>query len=80
VKLTANENQNIASSPIPNVYAYECYLKARYEILKWTEEGLNNALIHLQRGLDLVGENAVLLAGMDMFTFNSGTLVSEWIP
>jgi non-specific serine/threonine protein kinase len=64
LKLTANEIQKIASSPIPNIYAYECFLKARYEILKWTEEGLNNALILLQRGLDLVGENAVLLAGM----------------
>ena len=69
LKLTATEIQKITSSPIPNVYAYECYLKARYEILKWTEVGLNNAIILLQRGLDMVGENTVLLAGMGYVYF-----------
>ena len=80
LKLTAVENQKIASSPIPNIFAYECFLKARYEILKWTEEGLNNALMLLQRGLDLVGENAVLLAGIGYVYFqfrNTGFRMDE---
>jgi non-specific serine/threonine protein kinase len=80
LKLTPEEKKKIAASSIPNVYAYECYLKARHELWKWTEEGLNNALIHLQKGLDLVGENAVLLAGMGYSYFqyfNTGTRVDE---
>jgi non-specific serine/threonine protein kinase len=44
--------------------AYEFYLKARGEILKWTEAGLENALRYLRSGLEIVGENALLYAGM----------------
>jgi len=64
LELTPEEKRMISANPIPNVYAYECFIKARQEIWKWTEDGLGNALMHLQKGLDIVGENAVLLAGM----------------
>jgi non-specific serine/threonine protein kinase len=62
--LTPDEKRRITERPINNPLAYEYYLKARQEILKFTEEGINRALQHLQHGLDIVGENALLLAGM----------------
>jgi non-specific serine/threonine protein kinase len=64
LKLTPQEAGLLAERPIPSALAYEFYLKARGEILKWTEAGLDNALRYLQNGLEIVGENALLYAGM----------------
>ena len=63
LKLTPEESEGLAERPIPSALAYEFYLKARQEILKWTEAGLENALKYLQNGLEIVGENALLYAG-----------------
>jgi non-specific serine/threonine protein kinase len=64
LKLTPAESERLAERPIPSALAYEFYLKARQEILKWTEDGLGKALRYLQSGLEIVGENAVLYGGM----------------
>jgi eukaryotic-like serine/threonine-protein kinase len=64
LKLTPAESERLAERPIPSPLAYEFYLKARAEILKWTEAGLENALKYLQSGLEIVGENPLLYAGM----------------
>jgi serine/threonine protein kinase len=64
LKLTPEETERLIERPIPNALAYEFYLKARQEILKWTEAGLENALKYLRNGLEIVGENALLYAGM----------------
>jgi serine/threonine protein kinase/tetratricopeptide (TPR) repeat protein len=64
LKLTPKEAGLLAERPIPSPLAYEFYLKARGEILKWTEAGLENALRYLRNGLEIVGENALLCAGM----------------
>src|SRR5512137_921743 len=39
VKLTPAESEHLVERPIPSPLAYEFYLKARQEILKWTEAG-----------------------------------------
>lgn len=64
LKLTPKEAVLLSERPIECPLAYEFYLKARQEILKWTEAGLENALNYLQRGLEIVGENALFYAGM----------------
>ena len=64
LKLTPEETKRLIERPIPSALAYEFYLKARQEILKWTESGLENALRYLRNGLEIVGENALLYAGM----------------
>jgi serine/threonine protein kinase len=64
LKLTPEETERLAERPIPSALAYEFYLKARQEILKWTEAGLGNALKYLRNGLEIVGENALLYGGM----------------
>jgi serine/threonine protein kinase len=64
LQLTPEEAKRLVDRPIPDALTYEFYLKARQEILKWTEAGLENALRYLKRGLEIVGGNAVLYAGM----------------
>lgn len=64
LKLSPEEERQIAQRPIGDMRAYESYLKARQEIMLFTEEGLDRALEHLKRALNIVGENALLLAGM----------------
>jgi serine/threonine protein kinase/cytochrome c-type biogenesis protein CcmH/NrfG len=75
IKLTLKESNKISERPIDNVQAYECWLKARQAIFDWTENSLEQAAHFLETGLEILGENAVLFAGLgflDVFYFNSG--------
>ncbi len=64
LELSPEEERRLTERPIDNVQAYECYLRARQEIWLWTKDALDRARQHLQHGLDIIGENALLLAGM----------------
>jgi TolB-like protein len=64
VKLNPEERKNITQRPIDNVQAYEYYLKARQEIYRFSEEGLERALQYLEKGLEITGENALLYSCM----------------
>ena len=64
LKLTPEESRKIAERPIDNIAAYQCYLKANTEILRFNESSLESALLHLQKGLDILGDNALLYSGM----------------
>ena len=64
VTFSPEQAKRMAERPIPNVHAYECYLRAKAEIETFTEDGLRRALRYLQKGLEIVGENAMLYAGM----------------
>ena len=62
IKLTNKEDKQIASKPIENVHAYECHLRAIYQIWLVTEEGLERALKFIDNGLEIIGKNEVLYA------------------
>ena len=64
VQLSTTEHRRVAVRPIDNAQAYECYLRARQEIWRWSEDALNRALLHLQNALDIIGENALLYASI----------------
>ena len=64
LKLNPSEDQKITKRPIKNIQAYECYLRARQESWLWTPDALDRALQYLQNGLQLIGENALLYAGL----------------
>jgi serine/threonine protein kinase len=64
LKLTPEESQRIAERPIDDAAAYQCYLKANAEILRFTESCLDRARLHLQKGLDILGDNALLYSAM----------------
>jgi tetratricopeptide (TPR) repeat protein len=69
IRLSLYEEQKVSERPIDNVQAYECYLKANYEIWRCTEESLSRAIKLLQEGIDIVGDNELLLAAMGMVYF-----------
>ena len=64
LKLTPEESKKIAERPIDNVAAYQCYLRANAEIWRFNENALHNAELHLQKGLDILGDNALLYSAM----------------
>ncbi|MGB6339976.1 MAG: protein kinase [Candidatus Aminicenantaceae bacterium] len=64
VELSPKEDAKIADRPIENVKAYECYLQARQEIWRFTEDGLERGLQLIRNGLEIVGENALLYSAM----------------
>ena len=64
VTLSEAEARRLAQRPIPDVRAYEYYLRARQEIFRFTEEALGRAVKHLERGLEILGDNVVLHSAM----------------
>jgi TolB-like protein len=64
LKLTSQEKQGITRQPIGNVAAYESYLKAYHEISRFDERSVDRALRNLQDGIAIIGDNALLYAGM----------------
>ncbi|MFC2157867.1 protein kinase [Acidobacteriota bacterium] len=79
VKLSPAESCIISEKPIDNIKAYEFYLKANQEIFKITEENTRNAEEYLKKGLDLIGPNALLYAGMGFvhYSFFNLTKIME---
>jgi non-specific serine/threonine protein kinase len=69
ITLTAKEIKHITENPIGNVVAFECYLKARQEIFRFTEKSLERAEQLLKNGLDIVGDNPHLYAGLGYVCF-----------
>ena len=53
-----------SSGSLPNVQAYDRYLRARRDIWRHAEEGIVHALGYLQEALNIVGENALLYAAI----------------
>ena len=64
MRLSPNEERKISEHPVANASAYDCYLRAKQEIARWTEPALDRALRHLESGIEMVGDNAVLFAGL----------------
>jgi len=64
LKLSPEENQKISEHPIENSYAFEAYLRARYDIWHCTEDSISRALKYLQEALDIVGDNVLLYAAI----------------
>ena len=64
LRLTDAEQHHLAERPIRDVYAYECYLRARYEAWRWQRDAIDHAVQLLRNGLAIVGGNARLYAAL----------------
>ena len=64
IQLSAAETARLAERPIPDVRAYEYYLRARQEIFRFTGEALDRAVEHLRKGLEILGDNVLLQAAL----------------
>ena len=66
VKLSDTESRKVAERPIDNPAAYDCYLQAQHEMLRFTPASLDRAQKLADAGLALIGENPLLLATRGM--------------
>jgi TolB-like protein len=64
LRLSDDEQRRIAERPIPDLHAYECYLRARYEAWRWRRDAIDHAIQLLHNGLAMVGDNARLYAAL----------------
>jgi tetratricopeptide (TPR) repeat protein len=62
ISLSPEEDRRVAQRPINDLVAYDCYLRARQELTRWTEEALDRAIELLEKALDLEGPNELLFA------------------
>jgi TolB-like protein/thioredoxin-like negative regulator of GroEL len=62
--LSDDERRRLGKQSIGNVHAYDCYLQARYEALRWRQDAIDRAVLLLRNGLAVVGENAQLYAAL----------------
>jgi len=64
VKLQSEESEKISEHKTDNIHVYECYLRARQNLWKYTDESLTRAEQNLKDGLDLFGRHELLYAGL----------------
>ena len=62
VRLTPAEERRIAQHPIPDVRAYELYLRARQHIWSFSGASLDRALQLIREAQGIVGDNELLFA------------------
>ena len=62
LKLTADEEKRLAERPITDVRAYESYLKAKQEMLRFSKDALDRALAYLEQSEQAVGDNILLIS------------------
>jgi serine/threonine protein kinase len=80
LRLRDTDDRKISERPIANIQAYEFYLKARQELYRFSDVGLDQAVRYLENGLEIVGENALLISclGIVYFQFwNLGIRIDE---
>jgi len=60
--LSPRESERMLARPMDDIRAYESYLKAKHEMLRYTKDGLDHALAFIESSERLVGENILLLS------------------
>jgi TolB-like protein/thioredoxin-like negative regulator of GroEL len=66
LRLTPAEELRLTERAIDSVAAYECYLRARHESLRWRKDAIDHAVQLLQNGLSIIGENGRLSAALGL--------------
>lgn len=66
LRLSPDEEQRLSERGIENVHAYDCYLRAQYELWRWRSDAIDHAIQLLRNALEIVGDNALLHATMGL--------------
>ena len=66
LRLSPEEEREMQARPISDMRAYECYLRARHEIWTFTREGAERAIGLLTHGLEVAGDNALILGTLGL--------------
>ena len=64
LKLSSTEERRLGERPLEDVQAYEFYLRARQEVFRFTPDALERALGYLRQGIEIVGDNVLLVSAM----------------
>jgi TolB-like protein len=64
IRLGSQEKLKIQERSIDNVIAYDYYLRACREIRTFSKERMENGLNFLLKGIDIIGENAMIYAAI----------------
>lgn len=78
--LSPREAQQLTQRPIADLTAYDCYLRARQEVFRFSSDALDRATRLLNQGLAIVGENPLLRAYLgyaDVLRFRVGVSSDE---
>ena len=67
LKLTPEEDRRLSARPIQDIRAYDAWLRASQEIWAFTKDAFDRAYNFVHRALEIVGENALLYAGLGFF-------------
>ncbi len=62
VTLSPVEDRRLADRPITDAHAYDAFLLARYELFKFTKQGIDRAIELIKGALGTIGDNALLYA------------------
>jgi TolB-like protein/Flp pilus assembly protein TadD len=68
LRLSPEEAHALAQHPIEDAHAYEAYLRARHEIVRFSAEGLERARRHIATAQSIVGENELLYTTLGHIT------------
>jgi len=69
LKLTAGEKEELSAHPHQDPRAYECYLKAWHDLNLGSKESYQRAIKTLKAGIELYGEDPLLLATLGTVYF-----------
>jgi adenylate cyclase len=74
VTLAADERQRLEQKPTQNVEAYQLYLKGRYFVNRYTEDGMKKGLAYLQQAIALDPSYALAYQGLAHYY----EVVNDW--
>jgi eukaryotic-like serine/threonine-protein kinase len=80
IRLSVDEHSYFAEVPLADVHAYEYYLKAKQEFVRYEPGGLQRALQYIEQARARVGDNVLLLAAAGQIYWqlvNSGSSVDR---